>query len=211
MVFVIADNAKAIGGGPFADKYPDRVFDVGIAEQNMVMTSAGFALAGKLPFCNAFSNFLALRAIEQIRTFVAHTEAEREDDRRPDGRERRQGRPHPRGPGGHGPHPRRARPGRAARRPTWSRWRRRLSPRRSGEDPVYIRIGRMATAVFYDQNYVFRIGKAERLREGWDATIISTGVMLAPALEAAATLAQAGRDRARARHADRSSLSTKRR
>ncbi|MHB1134999.1 MAG: transketolase family protein [Chloroflexota bacterium] len=191
MVFVCADNAKAIGGGPFADKFPERTFDVGIAEQNMVMTSAGFALAGKLPFCNAFSNFLALRAIEQIRTFVAHTELNvkfigglmgvsgGKEGPTPEGQEDMA-------------HTR-AVPGLVVLSPTDAvSLEKAIMAAAEWKGPVYIRTGRMATPIFYAKDYVFRIGKAERLREGSDATVISTGVMMAPALEAATQLAQAG-------------------
>ncbi|MCL5107820.1 MAG: transketolase family protein [Chloroflexi bacterium] len=191
MVFVIADNAKAIGGGPFAEKFPERVFDVGIAEQNMVMTSAGFALAGKLPFCNAFGNFLALRAIEQIRTFVAHTKlnvkfigglAGVSGGKEGPTHEAQEDIAHLR-----------AVPDLVVLAPTdVVSTEKAVIAAAEWVGPVFIRIGRMAAPVFYGADYTFRIGKAEQHRQGKDATIISTGVMLGPALEAATELAKAG-------------------
>lgn len=191
MVFVIADNGKAIGGGPFVDKYPERVFDVGIAEQNMVMTSVGFALAGKLPFCTAFGNFLALRAIEQIRTFVAHTRlnvkfigglAGVSGGKEGPTHEAQEDIAHLR-----------AVPELVVLAPTdVVAIEKAVIAAAEWQGPVYIRVGRMPAPVIYGADYVFRIGKAEQHRQGKDATIISTGVMLGPSLEAAAELARAG-------------------
>ena len=191
MVFVIADNARAIGGGPFVDKYPERVFDVGIAEQNMVMTSAGFALAGKLPFCNAFGNFLALRAIEQIRTFVAHTRlnvkfigglAGVSGGKEGPTHEAHEDLAHLR-----------AVPELTVLSPTdVVSAEKAVIAAAEWQGPVFIRIGRMPAPVFYGADYSFKIGKAEQHRQGKDATIMSTGVMLGPALEAAAELSRGG-------------------
>ncbi|MHB1007185.1 MAG: transketolase family protein [Chloroflexota bacterium] len=191
MVFVVADNARAIGGGAFADRFPERVYDVGIAEQNMVMTAAGFATGGKLPFCNAFGNFLSLRAIEQIRTFVAHTKL---NVKMIGGLAGLSG-------GKEGPTHEahedishlRAVPDLVVLAPTdVISTEKAVIAAAEWQGPVYIRIGRMAAAVHYKEDYVFRIGKAEFWRDGKDATIISTGVMLAPALAAAETLAKQG-------------------
>lgn len=191
MVFVIADNARAIGGGPFVERFPERTFDVGIAEQNMVMTAAGFATAGKLPFCNAFGNFLALRAIEQIRTFVAHTKlnvkmigglAGLSGGKEGPTHEAQEDIAHLR-----------AVPDLVVLAPTdVVSAEKAVIAAAEWQGPVFIRIGRMAAAVHYPADYVFKIGKAETHRQGKDATIISTGVMLAPALEAAAQLAANG-------------------
>ncbi|MDA8218132.1 MAG: transketolase family protein [Dehalococcoidales bacterium] len=191
MVFVIADNDKAIGGGPFRDRFPERVFDVGIAEQNMVMTSAGMATAGKLPFCNAFGNFLALRCAEQIRTFVAHTRlnvkligglAGVSGGKEGPTHEAQEDIAHMR-----------AVPELVVLSPTdVVSVEKAVIAAAEWKGPVYIRVGRMPAGVFYDQSYTFRIGKADLARQGNGATIISTGVMLGPALEAAAKLASNG-------------------
>ncbi len=191
MVFVVADNARAIGGGPFFDKYPERTFDVGIAEQNMVMTAAGLATAGKLPFCNAFGNFLALRAIEQIRTFVAHTKlnvkligglAGLSGGKEGPTHEAHEDIAHLR-----------AVPDLVVLAPTdVVSTEKAVIAAAAWEGPVFIRIGRMPASVHYKPDYEFKIGKAEHWREGKDATIISTGVMLKPALDAAGQLAKEG-------------------
>ncbi len=191
MVFVIADNARAIGGGPFVERFPERVFDVGIAEQNMVMTAAGFATSGKLPFCNAFGNFLALRCSEQIRTFVAHTKL---NVKMIGGLAGLSG-------GKEGPTHEahediahlRAVPGLVVLSPTdVVSAEKAVIAAAEWQGPVFIRIGRMPAAVFYGDDYAFQIGKADFVRNGYSATVISTGVMLGPALAAAEDLAKSG-------------------
>ena len=191
MVFVIADNGRAIGGGPFVERFPERVFDVGIAEQNMVMTAAGFATSGKLPFCNAFGNFLALRCAEQIRTFVAHTKlnvkligglAGLSGGKEGPTHEAHEDIAHMR-----------AVPDLVVLSPTdVVSAEKAVIAAAEWQGPVFIRIGRMPAAVFYDEGYVFRIGKADFVRDGKHATIISTGVMLALALAAAESLERSG-------------------
>jgi transketolase len=191
MVFVVADNAGAIGGLPFRDKFPERVFDVGIAEQNMVMTAAGMATAGKLPFCNAFGNFLALRCIEQIRTFVAHTKLNVKliggltgvsGGREGPTHEAQEDIAHLR-----------AVPDLVVLSPTdIVSTEKAVIAAAEWVGPVYIRIGRMPAEVHYAEDYEFKIGKADFQRAGNDATIISTGVMLGPALAAATELARHG-------------------
>jgi len=71
-VMVFADSVKVFRAVEFVKKYPDRCFDVGIAEQNSVAVAAGLASAGLIPFVATYAGFLTLRACEQIRTFVAY-------------------------------------------------------------------------------------------------------------------------------------------
>lgn len=73
VVFVSADSLKAMRATSFAEQYPDRYIEVGIAEQNAVGVSAGMASAGLMPFIGTYAGFLTMRACEQIRTFVAYT------------------------------------------------------------------------------------------------------------------------------------------
>jgi transketolase len=72
VVFVSADSLKAMRATSFAEKYPDRYIEVGIAEQNSVGVSAGLASAGLMPFVGTYAGFLTMRACEQVRTFVAY-------------------------------------------------------------------------------------------------------------------------------------------
>jgi len=72
ITLVCADSLKAARAEIFAETYPDRYFDVGIAEQNAVAFSAGLAACGVKPFFNTYAGFITMRACEQVRTFVAY-------------------------------------------------------------------------------------------------------------------------------------------
>jgi transketolase len=74
IVLVCADSVKAMRADNFAEKYPDRVFDVGIAEQNAAATAAGLAISGLVPYFATYAGFITMRACEQIRTFIAYPE-----------------------------------------------------------------------------------------------------------------------------------------
>ncbi len=71
-VLVCADSVLVVKGRQFAQKYPDRFIDVGIAEQNAVNCAAGMAACGLIPYVATYAGFLTMRACEQIRTFVAY-------------------------------------------------------------------------------------------------------------------------------------------
>ena len=71
-VLVCADSVKALRATAFADKYPARLFDVGIAEQCAVAFAAGLAACGLHPFFGTYAGFITMRACEQVRTFVAY-------------------------------------------------------------------------------------------------------------------------------------------
>lgn len=69
---VCADSVLVVRGKAFAEKYPDRFIDVGIAEQNAVACAAGMATCGLVPFVATYAGFITMRACEQVRTFVAY-------------------------------------------------------------------------------------------------------------------------------------------
>jgi len=71
-VFVAADSVKAMRATRFQELFPDRLFDVGIAEQNAVAFAAGMASCGLMPFFGTYAGFITTRACEQLRTFVAY-------------------------------------------------------------------------------------------------------------------------------------------
>lgn len=71
-VLVCADSVLVVKGKTFTEKYPDRFFDVGIAEQNAVCCAAGMAACGLIPFVATYAGFITMRACEQMRTFVAY-------------------------------------------------------------------------------------------------------------------------------------------
>lgn len=72
IMLVSADSLAAMRGKPFAEKYPERFFELGIAEQNAVAFSTGLASTGLIPFVCTYAGFLTMRACEQIRTFTAY-------------------------------------------------------------------------------------------------------------------------------------------
>ncbi len=72
IVLVCSDSALIIQAALFKEKYPDRFFDVGIAEQNAVCVAAGLASCGLIPFFATYAGFITMRACEQVRTFVAY-------------------------------------------------------------------------------------------------------------------------------------------
>ncbi len=72
VALVSADSLKALRATRFAEAYPERLFEVGIAEQSAVAVAAGLAACGVLPFVGTYSGFITMRACEQVRTFVAY-------------------------------------------------------------------------------------------------------------------------------------------
>ena len=72
IVVVSADTSKSMGVNLLKNKYPQRCFDCGIAEQDMIMVAAGLSAAGKISFAVSYSVFTSMRALEQIRTFVCY-------------------------------------------------------------------------------------------------------------------------------------------
>jgi transketolase len=72
VVLVSADSVKALRAMPFEERYPERLFEVGIAEQNAVGLAAGMAACGLIPYVATYAGFITMRACEQMRTFVAY-------------------------------------------------------------------------------------------------------------------------------------------
>lgn len=72
IVMVCADSLKAMRADPYAAKFPERLIDVGIAEQNACATAAGLAIGGMIPFFATYAGFITMRACEQVRTFIAY-------------------------------------------------------------------------------------------------------------------------------------------
>jgi transketolase len=72
VVAIGGDTTKAMGLGPMEKSYPERVFDIGIAEQNMMSVAAGLAVTGMQVFVASYAPFLSMRALEQVRTFIAY-------------------------------------------------------------------------------------------------------------------------------------------
>ncbi len=183
IVTIDADLAGSLKTGAFKKKHPERAFNVGIAEQNLIGTAAGMAIAGKIPFACSFAVFSSGRPWEQIRNSVAYPKINvkivgshagiltGED-----------GATH------------QALEDLALMRvlPNMQVF----CPADANETkavmheivkikgPCYLRLGRDGVPVIYPENYKFEVGKGDILQQGNDATVIATGSLVGYALQA---------------------------
>lgn len=189
IVVLDADLAHATMTAKFEEAFPDRFFNVGIAEANMVDMSAGLSTTGLIPFCSTFAVF-AGRAYDQIRNGVAYPHFNVKFGMTHAGITL--------GEDG-GSHEAiedialmRVLPGMTILSPcdaneTYEA----VKAAAEYEGPVYIRLGRLPSPVLPKQP--FEIGKANILKEGTDAVIIATGIIVCNALEVAETLEREGK------------------
>ncbi|WP_366508872.1 transketolase family protein [Thermosyntropha sp.] len=191
VVVLDADLSKSTKTSDFAKEFPERFINAGIAEQNMIGMAAGLAAAGKKVFASSFAVFAAGRAFEQVRNSVAYARLNvkicashagitvGEDG---------------------GSHQAvediavmRAVPNMTVVVPADG-----VSTKKAvfavyeHEGPVYMRLGRPAVPLIYDERLDFKIGKGIELRSGKDVTLIACGIMVGKALEAAELLAKEG-------------------
>jgi transketolase len=191
IVVLSADLLKATIASRFGDRYPERTFNVGVAEQDLVGVAAGLALTGKIPVIATFSVFLLMRACEQVRTDVCYpnlnvkmvgtagglsfglggvTHATTEDIALA-----------------------RAMPNMVVIAPAdYAETAQAMRAAIAQAGPVYIRVGRSAEPVIYADGCPFELGKANQLRDGEDVTIIACGVMVFESLRAADILQAQG-------------------
>jgi transketolase len=193
IVVLDADLAKSTKTILFAKEFPERFFDCGIAEQNMMSIAAGLAASGKVPFASTFAVFASGRCFDQLRVSIAQPGLNvkvvathggitvGEDGASHQGIEDL---------------------ALISPLPNFTI----IVPADSIEatqaivaaantpGPFYIRLSRSKTPVIYKDDYNFAIGKSVAMREGKDVTIIAVGIMVAPALEAAERLAAIGID-----------------
>lgn len=191
IVVLDADLAAATKTEIFAKEFPNRFFDMGIAEQNMMATAAGFATCSKIPYVSTFAVFAAGRAYDQIRNSICYpnlnvkicathagvtvgedgaTHQMIEDISMM-----------------------RTLPNMtviSTSDDTQTRWM--VEEISKFEGPVYLRLGRLATPVIYENYENFKIGKAIQIGEGTDATIFATGVTVSEALKAKEQLESEG-------------------
>ena len=193
LVVLDADLSSATMTKSFAAKYPERFFDMGIAEADMMGFAAGLAACGKKPFANSFAMFTAGRAWEQVRNSIAY--------------------PHlnVKCVGSHGglsvgedgaTHQciedialMSAIPGMMVVNPCdGPEMRKAVKALLDYDGPAYLRLGRMAVESVTDETpgYEFELGRAAMLRDGGDVTLIATGLMVQRALAAADILAAGG-------------------
>jgi transketolase len=189
IICVAADTSKSMGFGPIAKEFPHRVIDVGIAEQNMMMVASGLASAGKTVFAASYAVFTCMRALEEVRTFIAYPKLNVKIGGGMAGLSgAEEGVTHQ---GIEDVAIMRAIPNMAVFVPADAVATKEIVRAAVEWDgPAYIRLGRAPTPVFFDSNYHFEIGKANVLYDGGtDATLITMGVMVGRTLEAAKGLA----------------------
>ena len=191
IVVLDADLSGSTKTALFGAEFPDRFFNMGIAEQNMIGVAAGLASVGKIPFASTFAIFGTGRAWEQVRQSVAYSSVNVKIVATHGGVTV--------GPDG-GSHQAvedlalmRVLPNMVVLCPAdVVETRRMIETLVAYDGPAYVRLSRMAFPVIYDEGYRFVIGQADRLREGSDLTLIACGLMVHAALEAAETLAREG-------------------
>ncbi len=191
VVVLDADLSGSTKTSVFKKAFPERHFNVGIAEADLIGTAAGFAACGKTAFASTFAMFAAGRAFEQIRNTVAYPKLNVKIAPTHAGISV--------GEDG-GSHQSvediaimRAIPGMVVLSPAdATETKKMVFAAAEYEGPVYIRMGRLGVPVLFDDNYDFQIGIANTLRDGKDVTIAATGLMVAEALKAAEELEKEG-------------------
>jgi len=191
VVVLDADLSKSTKTSVFASQFPERFFNMGISEQDLLTTAAGFAAAGKMPFASTFAVFATGRAFEQIRNSIAYTNLKvviaashagitvGEDG---------------------GSHQSiedlalmRSLPNMTVIVPADEvETAQAVEAAVEHPGPVYLRLGRMGVPNVSPVDYKFTIGKATVLQDGQDATVIATGIMVNEALLAAQILKEKG-------------------
>ena len=186
-----ADLAAATKTGAFKKAFPERFFDTGIAEGNMMGVAAGLATTGYTVFASSFAMFSAGRAFEQVRNTIAYPHLNVKIGATHAGIS----------VGEDGASHQccedialmRSIPGMVILNPADDiEARAAVLAVAEHDGPVYMRFGRLAVPRIFDENYKFEIGKAVTLREGSDVTIIATGLMVNEAIEAAKLLEAEG-------------------
>ena len=191
VVVLDADLAGSTKTGMFAKAYPERHFNCGIAEANMMSVAAGLAASGLTPFASSFAMFASGRAYEQIRNSIGYPQLNVKVGATHGGMS----------VGEDGASHQccedfalmRSIPGmviicpadgveaEAATKAAYEH-----------EGPVYLRFGRLAVPVFHEEGFEFKIGKGEVMRDGNDVAIIANGLMVYEAIKAGEVLAEAG-------------------
>jgi len=191
LVVLDADLSKSTKTSEFAKHYPERFFDMGIAEQNMMGTAAGLALAGKIPCASTFAVFATGRAYDQIRNAIAYpglnvkivashagitvgedgaTHQSIEDISLM-----------------------RALPNMTVIVPADAvETAQAVTAAVEMRGPCYIRLGRPAVPVVFGDHYRFQLGRAAVLRDGKEAVVFATGIMVHKALRVASVLEAEG-------------------
>ena len=190
-VVMDADLSESTMTCHFAEKYPDRFYNMGIAEQSMMGTAAGLATCGITPICSTFAVFASMRSGEQIRTSICYPKLNVKVVTTHSGLSI--------GTAG-ATHfceedlaIMRALPNMTVIAPSdFLETKKAVRAALKMDGPVYIRLGRGDAAVLYSELDDYEIGKAITIQDGTDVTLIATGVMVQRAVAAAKLLEQEG-------------------
>ena len=191
VVVLDADLAGATKTSVFKKAFPDRFFDCGIAEGNMMCMAAGLATTGLVPFASSFAMFAAGRAFEQVRNSIGYPQLNVKIGATHGGIS----------VGEDGASHQccedfalmRSIPGMTIICPADSvEAEAAVMAAYEMEGPVYLRFGRLAIPVFHEEGFKFQIGKGEILRDGTDVAIIANGLLVYEAIQAGEMLAEAG-------------------
>lgn len=191
IVVLDADLSSSTRTAKFQEEFPKRFFNMGIAEQNLMGTAAGFAAAGKISFASSFAVFATGRAFEIIRNSICYPKLNvkiaathagltvGEDGATHQAIEDLS--------------LMRSLPNMTVICPADGvETEAAIKVAAKHQGPVYIRLGRSGVPILFDENYQFKIGKAVELKDGKDVTIIATGIMVDKALKAQKNLEQEG-------------------
>ena len=191
LVVLDADLAGATKTGVFKKAFPDRHFDFGIAEANMICAAAGMATTGLVPFASSFAMFAAGRAFEQVRNSIGYPHLNVKIGATHGGIS----------VGEDGASHQccedfalmRSIPGMTVICPADDiEAKAAVKAAYEMDGPVYLRFGRLAVPVFHSEDYKFEIGKGEVLRDGTDVAIIANGLLTYEAILAGEKLAEEG-------------------
>ena len=191
LVVLDADLAGATKTGTFKKAFPNRFFDFGIAEANMVSAAAGMSTAGLVPFASSFAMFAAGRAFEQVRNSIGYPHLNVKIGATHGGIS----------VGEDGASHQccedfalmRSIPGMTVICPADDiEAKAAVKAAYEMEGPVYLRFGRLAVPVFHAEDYKFEIGKGEVVKDGKDVAIIANGLLVYEAIQAAEELAKDG-------------------
>ncbi|MEM3158763.1 MAG: transketolase family protein [Nitrososphaerales archaeon] len=192
VVVVGGDTTQSLKTSLFGEKYPERFFNVGIAESNVVSIAVGLALSGKIPFASTYAAFIPGKCVDQIRNAIAYEKVNVKLvvshgglSVGPDGASHQQIEDYA---------ITRAIPNMHVMVPADEIATRKLvflAAEMHG--PVYMRLARPKTALVYEKNGVdFRVGKSNVVRDGSDVTVIACGLMVPEAVEASEMLQKVG-------------------
>ena len=191
LVVLDADLAGATKTGTFKKAFPDRFFDCGIAEANMICIAAGMSTAGLVPFASSFAMFAAGRAFEQVRNSIGYPHLNVKIGATHGGIS----------VGEDGASHQccedfalmRSIPGMTVICPADDvEAKAAVKAAYEMNGPVYLRFGRLAVPVFHSEDYKFQIGKGEVIKDGTDVAIIANGLLTYEAILAGEKLAEAG-------------------